>query len=239
MKNKKIVYAIIPARGNSKQIPGKNLKKFCGKPLITWTIEEAMKVKEIDHIVLSSNDQNILNIGAAYGIAIHKRSEEFCEDDVPGWKVASNVMDFMLPNKTSKNKYKDSVVIYLQPTSPLRTAEDIRVGLLTFSVFDCDSVISGYQNNKLFYGFKILNQFLEPLFYEAHLSSRRQDLPNAFMLNGSIYVISYENLDLYESFYTPRTKAFIMPKERSVDLDSLEEWLFAEFLMKARLAKFG
>jgi CMP-N-acetylneuraminic acid synthetase len=230
MKDKKIVYAIIPARGNSKQIPGKNLKEFCGKPLVIWTIEEVLEVKDIDHVIISSNDQNILNIGESYGIGTHKRSEKLCEDDVPGWKVASDLM------RVTKAP-KDSTVIYLQPTSPLRTAKDIRVGLLTFRVFDCDSVISGYQNNKLFYGFKILNQFLEPLFYKAHLSSRRQDLPDAFMLNGAVYVISYENLDLYESFYTPRTKAYLMPKERSVDLDSLEEWLFAEFLMRARLFK--
>jgi len=232
MKNKKKVYAIIPARGNSKEIPKKNKKLFCSKPLIIWTIEEALKVKEIDHVILSSNSREILNLGTPYPILCHKRAEKYCLDDAPGWLVASNVMKEV-------NAPKDAIVIYLQSTSPLRTAEDIRVGLLTFRVFDCDSVISGYQNNKLFYGFKILNQFLEPLFYKAHLSSRRQDLPDAFMLNGAIYVISYDNLNLYESFYTPRTKAYLMPKERSVDLDSLEEWLFAEFLMKARLNKIA
>ena len=68
MKNKKIVYAIIPARGNSKQIPGKNLKEFCGRPLVVWTIEEVLKVKEIDHVILSSNDDEILEIGKSIAL---------------------------------------------------------------------------------------------------------------------------------------------------------------------------
>ena len=227
MKNKKIVFAVIPARGNSKKIPKKNLKDFCGKPLVAWTIEEALKVKEIDHIILTSNDDEILEIGKNYGIGTHKRDEELCRDEVPGWLVASDLMNYL---KAPEN----STVIYLQPTSPLRTAEDVRVGLLTYNVMDCDSVISGYQNNKLFFGFKILNDFLEPMFYESYLSSRRQDLPDAFVLNGAIYVISLKNLNLYGSFYTPRTKAFIMPRERSVDLDTEIDWLLGEILWRVQ-----
>ncbi len=230
MKNKKTVYAVIPARKDSKRIPGKNKKIFCGKPLISWTIEEALKVKEIDHIIVSSNDRDVLAIANSYDVIVHKRDEILSEDDVPGHLVSLDAMESM-------DAKEDSTVIYLQPTSPLRTAKDVAGCYYHYKIMDCDSVISCYRNSKAYYSFKLAQGFLEPLFYGNYLNQQSHNLPEAFVPNGAVYIISLEYLKLYGTVYTPRTKAFVMSRINSVDIDDYADWLFAEFLMRARLSK--
>jgi len=225
-----MILGITPARGGSKGIPQKNIKNIAGKPLIAWTIEEALKVKEIDHIILSSNDPEILKIAANYRIMIRNRPEELCGDDVPGHLVSLDAMEFV-------GAKDDSVVIYLQPTSPLRTAKDVVGCYYHYKIMDCDSVISCYRNSKAYYSFKLTDGFLEPLFYGNYLRKQSHDLPEAFVPNGAVYVISLELLKEYGTVYTPRTKAFVMDRINSVDIDDYSDWLFAEFLMRTRLAK--
>jgi len=230
MKNKKTVYAVIPARKDSKRLPEKNKKIFCGKPLVSWTIEEALKVKEIDHVILSSNDYDIIKIAKKYRIMVRTRPEELCLDNVPGHLVSLDAMRFV-------NAKDDSVVIYLQPTSPLRTAKDITGCYYHYKIMDCDSVISCYRNSKAYYSFKLTDGYLEPLFYGNYLRKQSHDLPEAFVPNGAIYVISLDLLKEYGSGYTPRTKAFVMDTINSVDIEDYSDWLFAVFLMRVRLAK--
>lgn len=230
MKDKKETYCIIPARKNSKRIPNKNKKLFCGKPLISWTIEEALKVKEIDHIIVTSDDNDILDIGKKYGVGTHKREARLCEDNTPAWVVANSLMSYL-------RAPKDAVIIYLQPTSPLRTAKEIKACYYFYKIMDCDSVISCYRNNTAYYSFKLAQGFLEPLFYGNYLNNRTQELPEAFVPNGAVAIISNEYLNSYGSFYTPRTKGFVMEKESSADIDDYSDWLFAEFLMRVRLSK--
>lgn len=232
MKNNKTVYAIVPARKDSKRLPGKNKKIFVGKPLICWTIEEALKVKEIDYVIVSSNDDDIFRIAGRYRVILRNRPEELCLDNVPGHLVSLDAMEFV-------GAKDDSVVIYLQPTSPLRTAKDITGCYYHYKIMDCDSVISCYRNSKAYYSFKLQDGYLEPLFYGNYLRKQSNDLPEAFVPNGAVYVISLELLKEYGSVYTPRTKVFIMSELHSIDIDSLEEWLFAEFLMIIRLKKEG
>jgi len=225
-----MVYCVIPARKNSKRLPGKNKKDFCGKPLISWTIEEALKVKEINCVIVSSNDPEILKIATNYRVMIRNRPEELCGDDVPGHLVSLDAMEFV-------GAKDDSVVIYLQPTSPLRTAKDITGCYYHYKIMDCDSVISCYRNSKAYYSFKLTDGYLEPLFYGNYLRKQSHDLPEAFVPNGAVYVISLELLKEYGTVYTPRTKAFVMDRINSVDIDDYSDWLFAEFLMRTRLSK--
>lgn len=226
MKNK--VNAIIPARKGSKGIPGKNKRDFCGLPLVAWTIKSALKCNVIDRVYLTSDDQDVLDIGLNYGVQTYMRPKKLCEDRVNGWEIAMDIVNFY--------EFDDKdVVIYLQPTSPLKTAEDIEVTYYTFTMFnDCESAISCSRENKMYYGFKLNDGYLEPMFYMRHLESVRQELPEAFAPNGAIYVISVGSLKFYKSFYTPRTKAYVMPKERSVDLDEEVDWLLGEILWRAQ-----
>ena len=161
---------------------------------------------------------------------IRNRPEELCGDDVPGHLVSLDAMEFV-------GAKDDSVVIYLQPTSPLRTAKDVVGCYYHYKIMDCDSVISCYRNSKAYYSFKLTDGFLEPLFYGNYLRKQSHDLPEAFVPNGAVYVISLELLKEYGTVYTPRTKAFVMDRINSVDIDDYSDWLFAEFLMRTRLAK--
>jgi len=134
MKN---IVAIILARGGSKGIPKKNLKKICRKPLVCWTIEHAINVKEISSVWLSSDSDQILKVGKNYGINLIKRPKNLSKDSsssVSGWIHAINSIE--------KNE-KIDIVVALQPTSPLRETKDIENGLKEFQKNQYDSMFSG------------------------------------------------------------------------------------------------
>jgi len=124
------IVAIIPARSGSKRLEGKNKKLLLGKPLIDYTIEEALKCDFIDEIIVSTNDKDIINICVPYieryydRFKIIERPEELCQDDTPMWKVIAQVCAGNYPD--------DTTIILLQPTSPLRVAENIEVIWIMF-----------------------------------------------------------------------------------------------------------
>ena len=229
MNSKKNVYAIIPARKGSKGIVGKNTRDFCGKPLVMWTIEAVLNCKFVDKTIVTSDDQNVLNIAKSYdNVFIRNRPKELCEDEVNGWEVAVDSIDhFELNDK--------DIIIYLQPTSPLKKKRDVETAYYTFTMFnDCESLISCVRENKMYYGFKMTQGYLDPIFHARYLERRRQELPECFVPNGAIYIIHAGTLKVYKSFYTPRTKPYIMPKERSIDLDDEIDWLLGEILWRAQ-----
>ena len=225
-----MVYAIIPARKGSKGIIGKNKKDFCGKPLYHWTVNTVLNCKFIDKIVLTTDDPEIILDAKILfeEIIIRKRPEELCKDEVNGWEVAMDVID------TYEIDDKD-IVIYLQPTSPLKKKRDVETAYYTFTMFnDCESLISCVRENKMYYGFKMTQGYLDPIFHARYLERRRQELPECFVPNGAIYVIHAGTLKVYKRFYTPRTKPYVMPKERSIDLDDEIDWLLGEILWRAQ-----
>lgn len=214
MINNKTVVAIIPARGGSKGVKRKNLRNVGGKPLIAWTIEEARKSKYLDRVILSSEDDEIIDIAMKYGCDVpFKRPVELARDDTPGIEPVLHALSQII---------RYDYVVLLQPTSPLRNADDIDKciancisinALSLVSVKELDT--SPYWMLKLDY-----NGNIHPLLNKWEESKRRQELPVVYALNGAVYVAKYEWLIKNRNFLSKDTKTYIMPAERSIDIDS-------------------
>ena len=223
------ILAVIPARGGSKGVPRKNIRLLNGKPLIAYTIEEAKKSKYIDRIIVSTEDKEIAEISTKYGAEVIERPAELARDDTPTVDVVLHLLD-------SLNHYEPDIIILLQPTSPLRTYEDIDSALVLFINNNCDSVVSVCEiEHTPYWSFKIEDGYLKPIFGEEYLKKRRQELPKVYIPNGAIFITTPDILKKYRSFYCERTVPYIMPIERSVDIDNEIDFLLAEILIKRRL----
>lgn len=225
----KSILAIIPARGGSKGIPRKNIRMLAGKPLIAWTIEEAKKSKYIDRLILSSEDEEIIKVAKEWGCEIpFVRPAELAKDDTPGIEPVLHAI------KTLKEKF--DYVVLLQPTSPLRTVEDIDGCIkicISSNAQSCVSVTEVDQHPYLMYSIG-KTRALHPITDKKIEIYRRQDFPVVYMLNGAVYVAESAWLQQNRSFLKRATKAYTMPKARSRDIDDVIDLKIAEFLMKAQ-----
>lgn len=224
MKNR--IFGIIPARGGSKRIPRKNLKLFNGKPLVQWTIEEAKKSTYISTVILSSDDDEILEIGLNQNIEIYHQNKKSAGDDVPFLPIAMRIM-------SKYHARPNDLVVLLQPTAPLRNNEDIDAAILEFQLYKPYSLVSVYKSPKSAMICETQEEWVVPVLYKNYLTMQSQKLPEYFIPNGALYIISFKFLQLFKSWYTPMTKAFFMPDFKSVDVDNEFEWLVAEFIHKA------
>lgn len=227
-KNKKII-AIIPARGGAKGIPKKNIRILAGKPLIVYTINSALQSKYVTRIVVSTDSKEVSDISISAGAEVIKRPKKFAKDFSPTQQAVDHVIDYLARNE----KYKPDVVLLLQPTSPLRTAKDIDQALDIFFKNTCESVISICElEHSPHWSFKIKEKYLKPVFDSKYLNQRRQDLPKAYIPNGAIFISTPGNLFKYKSFFCERVLPYIMPKERSVDIDNKHDFKLAEFFIQ-------
>ena len=222
------IVAIIPARGGSKGIPRKNIKQLFGKPLIVWTIEHGKKSRYIGRITVSTEDKEIAEISKKYGAEVIERPEELAKDETPTIDVIFHVLQVV-----KAENFEPGLVVLLQPTSPLRNAQDIDNAIELFLKNDCESVVSVCEvEHSLYWSFEIENRYLKPIFGGKYLNMRRQDLPKVYTPNGAIYVSTPEILRKYKSFYCSKTIPYIMPPERSVDIDNEIDFMLAELLMR-------
>lgn len=225
MDNK--ILSIIPARGGSKGIIGKNIKLLDGKPLICYTIEEAMKSRYLGRIFVSTDDQVIARISSKCGADIIERPDELARDKSPIIDALFHAIDLI--NDTSD---KD-LVILLQPTSPLRNAADIDKAVELFLKTDCESVISMCKvDHSPYWCFKYEGDKLKPLFGNKFLKMRRQELPEVFRPNGAIYISTVKNLYKNRGFDCDNIVPYIMPPERSIDIDEEIDFKLAELLIE-------
>lgn len=218
------VFALIPARGGSKGIPRKNIRKIAGKPLIAWTIEAALASPGIDAAVVSTEDAEIAEVGRAWGAEVpFLRPAELAADETPG-------IDPVLHAITMLPQY-DAVVL-LQPTSPLRATGDID-GVLTLAAKAgapaVVSVCEPQHHPNWMYRIDAQGR-LDPLLPRPKVS-RRQDLPPVYALNGAIYYARTDWLQRTRSFVAADTLGYPMPSERSVDIDGPLDWHLAEMLL--------
>ncbi len=220
------ILAIIPARGGSKAIPRKNIKALSGKPLIGWTIDAAKRSSCIDRLIVSTEDEEIASVARELGTDVpFLRPAELAADDTPGMAPVLHAIS-QLPDY--------EWILLLQPTSPLRTAEDIdgiwqfcqergaqssvsvcEVGQHPYWMYQCDAA-----------------QRLEPFIKGRPDVTRRQDMPSAYALNGALYLARTEWLLKQGSFIGPETLGYVMQPERSVDLDTPQDWCWVEFLIE-------
>ncbi|MCM3079671.1 cytidylyltransferase domain-containing protein [Brevibacillus invocatus] len=222
----KSVLAIIPARGGSKGVPQKNIRYLSGKPLIAWTIQEAKKSNYIDRIVVSTDDERIAEVANSWGAEVpFMRPPELAQDNTPGMAPILHAMK-MIPGY--------DYIVELQPTSPLRTVEDIDSCLEQCIEQNVDSCVSVTLTDKSPYWMYSLSECKEliPVITKNNTITRRQDSPDVFVLNGAVFVAKSAWLEHTGNFLHEETIGFVMPKERSIDLDTTLDFALAEAIIK-------
>lgn len=230
MKDKKII-AIIPARGGSKRIPRKNIKLLAGKPLVFYTIKAALKSKYLDRIIVSTEDKEIEGITKKYGSEVIKRPKALAKDKSPTIDVVFHILGVL-----EKEDYKPEAVVLLQPTSPLRATEDIDEAVRIFLNQDCKSVVSVCQYaHSPYWFFKIEKKRLKPLLGRKYFQLQSQDLPPVYLPNGAVFVASPETLLKYRGFdNNDKILPYIMPSQRSIDIDEELDFKLAELIIQNR-----
>lgn len=221
------VLAIIPARGGSKGIPRKNIRALAGKPLLAWTTEAAKKSKYIDRLIISSDDQEIIDVAKKFQCeAPFKRPSALAADDTPGIAPVLHALQ-ELPNY--------DLVVLLQPTSPLRTTADIDSCIELLMSKAVNSCVSVAEATKSPYWMYTLDdaQHLVAVIKSAPTYEQRQDVPKVFALNGAVYVARTKWLLENKTFLTADTAAHVMPPERSIDVDTELDWICAEAVLAA------
>ncbi|MDE6555991.1 MAG: acylneuraminate cytidylyltransferase family protein [Duncaniella sp.] len=218
---------IIPARGGSKGIPRKNIKDFCGRPLIAYSIEAAKQVAPLSHIVLSTDDDEIAAVAEECGLPVSYHRPAYLATDTSGSReVMIDVMDWADRQGMTYDK-----VILLQPTSPLRTPEDI-LGAVNAYTDQIDMVVSVAEAkcNPYYDCFETDGDGMLHVSKGDGRLTRRQDAPDAWQYNGAVYVINPDSLRRMGLGEFPRRVPYIMPRERSVDLDTPLDWIIAEHI---------
>ena len=219
------ILAIITARGGSKGVPRKNIRDLAGKPLIAWTIDEAKKSRYIDRLILSSEDDEIIEVAKKFGCEVpFKRPKELAQDDTPG-------MDPVLHAIEQCPGY--DYVVLLQPTSPLRTVEDIDGCIEKLLNSDADFCVSVTEPEKSpYWMYTIENDRMKPLIPQEDLIVRRQDLPKVYALNGAVYVGVVRTVLNKKTFLTTGTIGFKMAQFTSYDIDTELDFKVCESLLK-------
>ncbi|HQU71857.1 MAG TPA: acylneuraminate cytidylyltransferase family protein [Calditrichia bacterium] len=230
MIRNKSVLAVIPARGGSKGIPGKNIKPIAGKPLIAWSIEAARESRYIDRLILSSDDPEIVRVAKEWGCEVpFLRPEELARDDTPGFATVLHALQTLPENY--------DFLILLQPTSPLRSTANLDGFIEKLVGEDAPAMLSVSQVKKPPYWTftmeprkNLLRRFLA----EGQIPSRRQDIPDLYEINGALYGGKTEWLLRQTSFLSEQTAGFIMDTENSVDIDGPLDFEICEFLLNKR-----
>ncbi len=222
---------VIPARGGSKGIPRKNLVELAGKPLVLYSVDVARQLTDDSHIILSTDSEEIADTVHRSGLAVdYMRPAEFATDTAGSREVILDAMRYA----DSRGIDYDNVCL-LQPTSPLRTADDVaRCIDLYRPDLDMVATVTEADANPYYNCFEAdpKNGFLRIAKGDGCLA-RRQDAPRAWMLNGAVYVINPDSIRRMPIGKMMRRMPVEMPKERSVDIDSPLDLLLAELLLKS------
>lgn len=228
--------ALIPARGGSKGLPGKNIRPLMGKPLIGWVIEAALAAEQIDEVFITTDDQEIARVAKTYGAKIpFMRPPELATDSA----IADDAYIYTVNRLNSEFGYSIADLCVLLPTNPMLLSSDIDGAISLFKKRKAEAVIGVCELAHPVEWVKSMDEngvlsSLSSEFDEA-CNHNRQDVASKYLPNGSVFVLSYEKL-LSRDFYGPETYGFEMPRERSVDIDSIDDFEYAEFLMGKRFS---
>lgn len=226
----KNILAIIPARGGSKGVPRKNIKEINGKPLIAYTIEEAIKSRYLHRIVVSTEDKEIADISKKYGAEVpYLRPIELADDKSPTIDCIIHMINWLKINED----YIPDYICLLQCTSPLRTNEDIDGTIKKAINIDLDGAISVCEAEVNPYWTNVfIDEKLKYFIEEGKNITRRQDLPQIYRINGAVYIIKTEILLNKRTFETDNMTGYIMSSNNSIDIDNEIDFKFAQLLMK-------
>lgn len=220
---------VIPARGGSKRLPGKNIMPLNGKPLINYTIEAAREVFEDSNICVSTDDLQIKKVVEKTGLKIpFLRPEDLATDTADTRSVLLHAYNFYKINRN----YEADTIVLLQPTSPFRMGHHISECLKLYNQ-DIDQVLSVKETDANPYF--LLFEENKDGYLEKILSgnfTRKQDCPVVYEINGAIYIINVESLTASKTLAFKKTKKFIMDKTSSVDIDDAFDFNLAEFILE-------
>jgi CMP-N,N'-diacetyllegionaminic acid synthase len=217
------VLVVVPARGGSKGVPGKNLREIGGVSLLHRTLRSAMVSRYVDHVVVSSEDEAILDHARLIdGVVALKRPSELATDESAMWPVVEHAL--------SENAA--DIVVLLQPTSPLRDTTDIDGALEKFIATEASSLISVCSARTSPYWMYRLSDddHLQPVLAKPDVATR-QELPPTYQVNGAIYIVDASWFDDRHAFVDDDTIAFVMPTSRSIDVDTEADLVVAEALL--------
>lgn len=222
------ILAIIPARGGSKGIIGKNIKSFCGKPLIYYTIAAAKKSKIFDRVIVSTDSLEIKDVSEKFDAEVpFLRPKRLASDK-------SNIIDavlHLLGYLKVKEKYEPDIIFLLQPTSPLRDYKDIVNSYNLFNKLRTEALVSVCKTHHEIW--HIIDNKLKLANPSSLKLINRQERPGTYKQDGSmIYIIKTDALLRYRDFIPKGTAAYVIPKWKAVDVDEMEDFELAEFLYK-------
>jgi len=229
-KNNLKIVSIIPARGGSKAIPQKNIINFCGKPLLAWTIKQALNSCYIEKVYVSTDDSNIAEIATKYGAKVIERPKELATDASSSEEALLHALDFI----EKKEKLKVDIVVFLQCTSPLRECEDIDNAVRKFVEEKADSLFSVARLED-FCVWKKENNGLVSVTFDYKNRGMRQDREPYYLENGSIYIFKPEILRRYKNRIGGRIIIYEMPYWKSYEIDSWEDLEICEYFMMRKI----
>lgn len=228
MLNGKRVLAIVPARGGSKSVPGKNIRPLKGKPLLMWSIETAQQVAEVDRIIVSTDDPKIASVALAGGAEVYARPPQFATDEA----LIIDALRDLLQTLRAEGEVAEWIIL-LEPTCPLRTANDVRecLKLAAQDVYDSVGTFTDAELNP-HRAWRLVDGVPEVFIPGAVPWLPRQKLPKAYQLNGAVYLFRASLLvQEAQSILGGRVGAVLMPRARSHDIDDLVDFTVVDALL--------
>ncbi|AXT57342.1 acylneuraminate cytidylyltransferase [Aquimarina sp. AD1] len=215
--------AFIPVRGGSKSIPLKNIKEFCGKPLVYWTIKAAVETKSIDEVIIATDHEQIETEVNSFGfnkVSVYRRNSSNAQDSS---STESVILEYLEVRELDK---KDAFVL-IQATSPLLSAKDLTAGIKMFDKQEYDSVLSCVLSKRFFW-----KGNGDPINYDPYSRPRRQDFEGIYMENGAFYINTVGKIKESSNRLSGNIGICLMPEYTDVELDEEDDWQRAEILMK-------
>jgi len=227
------VLGLVTARGGSKGLPGKNIKNLCGKPLIAWTIDAAMKSRYLDAVIVSTDSEEIADVARASGASVpFLRPAELSSDQASSVDVVEHALNYL-----KSQKLHFDLLVLLEPTSPLRDTGDIDTGIERLVESGADSIVSVCRAETEHPAFMFRQSEegrLESAMPGGFRALRRQDLEPMFFLEGTLYASRIDPLLATRSFCQPNTVALEVPKWKAAEIDDIVDFMLVEAIIKHR-----
>ena len=222
------IITIIPARGGSKGVPGKNLRPLAGKPLIAHSILDAQAAHLVDRIYVTTDDPEIASVSRSYGAEIIQRPVELATDTASSESALIHAV-----TEIEKTGVNPELIVFLQCTSPLRNGIDIDRAIEQLQNENADSLVSVSPSHRFLWHH--VNGVGQSINYDYRHRQRRQDMNPQYMENGSIYIFKPWVLKELNNRLGGKVSLFVMKEEQSHEIDSLEDFEYIDFLLNKQL----